>query len=69
MFHASEPAFGSVSAIAGELATADARSGRNRSFCSSEPNIAMPLKPIDWWTPRMIASVASISANVSKTRA
>jgi hypothetical protein len=28
----------------------------------------MPLKPIDWWTPRTIASVPSIWPIASKTR-
>ncbi len=46
-----------------------ARSGSQRSFCSSVPNMWMPLKPIDWWTPITIESVASIWANVSNTRA
>ena len=59
-----------------------ARSARSRRACGprrgragSAPSArrcrtcAMPLKPIDWWTPSTIESVASIWAKVSKTRA
>ena len=63
----SEPASGSVSAKPASLRPA-ARSGRKRAFCSSVPNSTMPFIPIDWCTPMITESVASIWANTSDTR-
>ena len=59
---------GSVSAKPASLRPM-ARSGRKRSFCSSVPNSAMPLMPIDWWTPEPIVSDPSTWPNASNTRA
>jgi len=63
----SEPAAGSVSAKAASFRPL-ARSGRKRSFCSSEPYSTMPFMPIDWCTPMITESVASIWAKFSDTR-
>ena len=63
----SDPAPGSVSANAASLRPL-ARSGRKRAFCSSLPNSAIPFMPIDWCTPMITESVASIWANTSDTR-
>ena len=59
---------GSVSANPASLRPA-ARSGRKRSFCSSEPNIVMPLNPIDWWTPIPIVREPFTWPIASNTRA
>ncbi len=63
----SEPAFGSVRAKAASLRP-EARSGRKRSFCSSDPYRAIGFMPIDWCTPMITDSVGSICANTSETR-